>query len=365
MAKRRKHSEEFKHGAARLAVATAIHLAAMASPSGLQGQRSDTAWVAKQAADCRLAAQVLVDGHPAAKREWAIGQSSVCVDVGGDALSTELRRHVQVLDPEEQPMAQIVFVSRLFVDSALAEAGLDVALDPDASTIARVQAMRVLSNQLAPGTFVSYQEFLTPGTIGAGGHIPSSEGPTVGRPLSRDLVARVQQALGVLANDQGAPAEVRTAAAIVSAQAYLEARRSASEPETALPPVPVDVQVSDSILPPVPSTRWSAQADTFAFPLTHADSALTLYRTVAGLQFHSSATGLEVRTLLRDFNAEIIAGEEDGVGYIVRFPDPGTDPGALRRVLERMRKYPGVRLAYPLARRRPFGSSSPAQSWAG
>ena len=114
------------------------------------------------------------------------------------------------------------------------------------------------------------------------------------------------------------------------------------------------VQSVDTLRPPVPAARWAAQSDTMEFPLAHLSSTLTYYRTVAGLVFDSGATGPQVRGVLAEFNAEIIAGTENGLGYIVRFPDPGPDPEALRARLAEMRRWAGVRLAYPLARRRGF-----------
>lgn len=123
-------------------------------------------------------------------------------------------------------------------------------------------------------------------------------------------------------------------------------------------PLPATSQVTDTVRPLIPLTRLGFQSDTLAFPVTHVDSTLIYYRTVAGLLFDTTATGIQVWTALEGNGAEIIAGTDFGA-FIVRIPDPGRAPDDFARALEAMEAEPGVTLAYPKAYWRAFRLNRP------
>lgn len=178
----------------------------------------DTAADRRHRADCRLAHQVLTKGQPAVKREWALGKIRVCEELGGEALAAELRRHRQAESPTEA-LEEAVRATRDFVDARLAEVALDITSDPSAGTAARVQAIRVLSYQITPGSSASFEELTDPGEETFFHHHGA---PVVGERLPEEFPRRIFETLADIHSDDGNPESLQNAASNVGLQVLLE-----------------------------------------------------------------------------------------------------------------------------------------------
>lgn len=171
--------------------------------------------------DCRLARQVLIDGQPANKRGWALSIVPSCGEEGGDAVVAELRRFRSAAHPDV--FEPVVRTATRYRDRLIFEGVLGLAADPAASVAARVQAIRILSAQLAPGSgavWVSYSYFAgtddSPGFVEIGPMSVSSDDPVFpGRPLPADALDRSEQAMRGLAENPGTPMPVRHAASVI------------------------------------------------------------------------------------------------------------------------------------------------------
>jgi hypothetical protein len=191
-------------------------------------QRHDTAWTAQHQAECRLAHQVLTTGQPAVRHGWAVARIGGCPQ-GGEALAAELRR-LRTTSERTDELEMVVRATARFVDRALVVAALEIATDASAGTVARIQAMRVISNQLTPMTLATYEDFLVPGGMGAGAFIPSSGRPGVGEPLTREIIESVRQGLTAIVEDASALEPVRIAADNVAGHAHAELEKCPDEP---------------------------------------------------------------------------------------------------------------------------------------
>ena len=113
-------------------------------------------------------------------------------------------------------------------------------------------------------------------------------------------------------------------------------------PDRAVPP--------DTGRPPLPDTRrYSYPEDTAWSVRSPGDTALVYYRTVIGLLFDDSTSGVTVRRLLRKYRASIIGGLHNFVAYIVRVPDPGPTYTAVDSFINKLSSEPGVRYAFGTA----------------
>jgi hypothetical protein len=97
--------------------------------------------------DCRLAHQVLTDGHPADRYDWALETASSCGAPGGEALAAVLLAH-RGDDTAGDELEVLVGASLRLRDAALFGAGLQLAGDAAAGRAARVAGWQVVHAQL-------------------------------------------------------------------------------------------------------------------------------------------------------------------------------------------------------------------------
>ena len=175
---------------------------------------------------CRLAHQVLTKGQPAVKRDWALGYVSACRELGGEALAAALRSHRTAVARSDE-LTKLVVSTSLLIDRDVLNAALEVASDPTAGRVARVEAIRILSFQIRPGTFAPYQAFVAPDSaLSAPSTVSTGESPVVGEPLPDDAFDRVATILFDLADAPSTPEPVTVAAQSVARQAAAQARDS-------------------------------------------------------------------------------------------------------------------------------------------
>jgi hypothetical protein len=97
--------------------------------------------------DCRLAHQVLTDGQPANKHDWALETAPGCGALGGEALAAVLLAH-RGDDTAGDELEVVVGASVMLRDAALFRAGLQLAGDAAAGRAARVAGWQVVHAQL-------------------------------------------------------------------------------------------------------------------------------------------------------------------------------------------------------------------------
>lgn len=176
--------------------------------------------------NCRLAAQVLLTGHPAVKHAWALEYVVTCGRQGGEVMATLFQRHRNQVT-RSAALDEITESAMGFVDRTLALAVADIAADENAGYAARVQAFRVVYSQVHPEALVTYERISRSGIT----HMPSSDsGVTVvriepieadwvidrgtarGEPLQPDDFAMIQLRLVAAAESTTQPAGIREAA---------------------------------------------------------------------------------------------------------------------------------------------------------
>lgn len=148
------------------------------------------------------------------KRDWALAVAATCPDLGGEALAVELERH-RGTNRRTDDLEDVVRATRDFVDATLAEAALDIAVDPAAGEVARVQALRVLAYQFEPGSSASFEQLVDSGRDIFFRH---TEPVTFGTRLASDFAARAFDHLVALIGDRAQPRRVRNAARDVANQ---------------------------------------------------------------------------------------------------------------------------------------------------
>jgi hypothetical protein len=161
--------------------------------------------------DCRLAHQVLTHGQPEVKREWALSIVSGCGPLGGEAIAHLLREHRS--DIERRPeLERVVTQATKFRDRAIYEAALEIAVDPSAGEVGRVQALRALYNQLRPGNFAPYESFVTDSLMPFG---ISTYHVYTATPLPDDAYETIIEEMEALTSSVTTPSPVRRASLIV------------------------------------------------------------------------------------------------------------------------------------------------------
>jgi len=175
--------------------------------------------------DCRLAVQIVLEGEPANKRDWAIGLGPSCGAEFGKAVAGRLRleSHGQYSD-EIGRIADRTFGIK---DATLLEAVLEVANDPSAGLEFRVSALRTAFWQVSPSRRWGPLDAFISGRVYDGSFsCPSSpltdSEPTVGEPIAASQVIRAMNLGDSISRDQHAPADVRRMAACL----WATARRS-------------------------------------------------------------------------------------------------------------------------------------------
>jgi hypothetical protein len=165
--------------------------------------------------DCRLAHQVLTHGQPAVKRDWALAIIHGCGPLGGEALAHLLRKHR--FDTERGPeLEEIVTNTTRFTDRSIYEAAMEIAQEPTAGEVARIQALRALFNQLTPGNFAPYESFVTDSLVPAG---ISTYHTYTATPLPEDAYEKIHEAMSMIRASKATPEPVRRAAMIVAVAA--------------------------------------------------------------------------------------------------------------------------------------------------
>jgi hypothetical protein len=192
-------------------VVTGVVLALILAAPAAEAQQDPTA--VRHRNDCRLAHQVLTHGQPANRYDWARSVITGCGELGGAALAALIGRH-RAEAADTSHFETIVITASMLRDGQIYEAALDVVLDQGASTLARVQAARILYNQLFSGIFVSYDDIVFETTMDGGktrlplvstAHIPA------GRPLPVDALEKAADVLAPLTEDGSLPRDLRIA----------------------------------------------------------------------------------------------------------------------------------------------------------
>lgn len=152
---------------------------------------------------CRFARQVLTTGQPAVKRPEALAFIPRCGPVAGETVAEVLgqSRAIATQDRELDDLITAVWGLR---DSRLLAAGLDVAQDRGASTVARIEALRLVLAQIDPAQPVGYAE-LARGSAGEGTNItdwPVREGT----PLPAGYLGEIANAMDRITADSSTPA---------------------------------------------------------------------------------------------------------------------------------------------------------------
>lgn len=175
-------------------------------PSCATAQQSEVPDSVQFRNDCRLAEQVLVLGEPANMRDWAVGFIGRCPEFPAAMVGAiEAMRPATVRMDEQE---QIVFITVSTVDAGIFEAAMDVASDPSAGTIGRIQAIRIVWNMIKPHTPVLFDEFVD-GEWHL--HIGQPEGTTPITPLPADALERTVVQMTTI-EESGAPQDLAFAA---------------------------------------------------------------------------------------------------------------------------------------------------------
>lgn len=164
----------------------------IAAPSPAHAQGNERSQEARHEAECRLAAQVLTRGQPANKRAWALSKIKTCGARGGRALADALEDH-RSAERRSASQEEIVEAASEIVDRELFRTALDIATDRSASPVGRIQAIRVLYQQITPGGSPPFKAFVAPGA-GLTRTPPSTE-PAIDTPLAEDALERLVRAL--------------------------------------------------------------------------------------------------------------------------------------------------------------------------
>jgi hypothetical protein len=157
----------------------------------------------------------MTHGQPAVKREWALTVINNCGPLGGEAIAHLLRQHRS--DTEWGPeLERIVTQATKFRDRAIYEAGLEIAVDPSAGEVGRVQALRAIYNQFRPGNFAPYESFVTDSLVPFG---ISTYHVYTATPLPDDAYETILEAVEAIRASTTTPQPVRHAASTLRALA--------------------------------------------------------------------------------------------------------------------------------------------------
>lgn len=161
--------------------------------------------------ECRLASQVIETGQPAPHMDWALSTIRSCGPDGAAALARAVLAHRTSTD--SAVMGRLTRPTQYMVDGEIFDVAYRVASDPDASTVARVFAVRTLIWTLAPGRDLTYDDLTGVGGQGncAGGFSTHID-PEPGSPLPEDHEQRIRDLAVRLTEGDAAPPEVRSAA---------------------------------------------------------------------------------------------------------------------------------------------------------
>lgn len=193
----------------RMPLGVSILVGAMAAvPPPAVGQNADSVQLRNE---CRLAHQILTKGQPANQRDWALEFIRGCGSLGGEAIAHLIRSH-RGSDTWNAELDRIVDQTAYLVDLSIFEAGLEVAIDPSAGLVARVQGLRAMRTQLSPGDLITYDGLVDPlantrsWMLEVGAHFP---------PLPEEAYIRAEEAMRALLDVEELPDPLRAAAKVV------------------------------------------------------------------------------------------------------------------------------------------------------
>jgi hypothetical protein len=171
--------------------------------------------------DCRLAHRVLTTGHPQAHYEWALGQIIRCGPLAGDVVATSLRSPSS--RARDLRAGRLVDALWGLIDSNVYSAALEAARDQSLHESARIQALRLLVAQLAPGDYVTYERLIgVPDDQLGIFDQPSYSGD----PLPADFAQRISTVTIAIATENAASEQLRNAASYVRSLADRQIRVS-------------------------------------------------------------------------------------------------------------------------------------------
>lgn len=158
--------------------------------------------------DCRLAAQILSTGHPAPHYDWALETTWRCPEAA-PALAREMERTATVRDTAflnalTQPTIELR-------DGRVFETALRIASNRQASTEARIFAIRTLIYTMRPGGGIDYGNLAERDRYCYGFGPTTHQTITQGSPVTGDYVARANAVGRQLAADATESAAVRHA----------------------------------------------------------------------------------------------------------------------------------------------------------
>ena len=186
---------------------TILALAVVAVPAQAQGESEQ----AELAANCRLAAHVLITGQPAPHRRWALEQIGACSETGGEALAAVWRD----APTDSMTLVRLVFASSRFRDQRVVDAVLQTALDPSRAFEVRMAALRVVPAFVDPSAYVPSRVLLSPPSSAVLGARTDVELVSGSMPLRADVATTVRAALDTIGS-QDADVRIRRAAAYLS-----------------------------------------------------------------------------------------------------------------------------------------------------
>lgn len=120
----------------------------------------------------------------------------------------------------------------------------------------------------------------------------------------------------------------------------VESQRSSVGPASSSTPV------SDTTRPAIPNVRFDG-ADS-AFVVASPTPGFSYFRRFAGIKFHESVAGLEIRRYLREYGLTITGGFPGSGTYIVRFADPGPTFSDFKRWMDALGADARVKFVVPL-----------------
>lgn len=199
------------YGAFACCVLATTPLVAQANPDSVHARN-----------DCRLGSQVIRDGQPADKLQWALRIAPTC---GADfAFAAASRFNTDRQSSYADVLGRIADETFYVRDASLLDAVLAVAKDPGASRDARLMALRTAVWQVSKAPLWGRFETIATGAPYDGSYrcpaLPLTDVViSAGAPVSTDQVSRAEALGDDLARDGNAPPDVRRMGACLSSTA--------------------------------------------------------------------------------------------------------------------------------------------------
>lgn len=173
----------------------------LALPVAGQEERANPVQV-KHRNNCRLAAQILLEGQPAVKRDWALAYIGSCPQ------QQQVAVEMWKAPPGERSELDRLFeLSRKFKDERIFRRAVELAEDPAVDREVRVTALGVLGSYLDPNLVMRLSDLERrrelagirwANIFGVGGDLEAQE---TGRPLPTDADERIRSLVRNLARE--------------------------------------------------------------------------------------------------------------------------------------------------------------------